>query len=229
MGVYDVMQNEALLAALDHKIAEHHLLKHPFYKDWSEGKLSRETLALYATQYYHHVLAFPVYLRCLAGRAEPRLRMLTELNLAEEMDPRGPHPALWRRFAKALGVTTETLDAAEPLPAIRQLVATYRQLAETASPEEAVAALYAYEAQVPEISTEKRRGLEKFYGLTDAKVVAYFSVHEEADVRHRAAWRDWLATRSDKCNGKMLAAAERGLTALWTALDAVHAQSPSVN
>jgi pyrroloquinoline-quinone synthase len=145
------------------------------------------------------------------------------------MDPRGPHPALWRRFARALGVTTETLDAAEPLSAIRQLVATYRQLAETASPEEAVAALYAYEAQVPEISTEKRNGLEKFYGLTDAKAVAYFSVHEEADVRHRAAWRDWLATRPDKSNAKMLAAAERGLTALWAALDAVHAQSPSVN
>jgi pyrroloquinoline-quinone synthase len=223
------MRNEALLAALDGKIAEHHLLKHPFYRDWSEGKLTRETLALYATQYYHHVLAFPVYLRCLAARAETKLRVLTELNLAEEMDPRGPHPALWRRFAKALGVSPEALDGAEPIPAIRNLVATYRQLAETASPEEAVAALYAYEAQVPEISTEKRRGLEKFYGLTDAKAVAYFSVHEEADVRHRAAWRDWLATRPEKCNAKMLAAAERGLRALWGTLDAVHAQSRSLN
>jgi pyrroloquinoline-quinone synthase len=223
------MRNEALLSSLDRKIAEHHLLKHPFYQEWSKGTLSRETLALYATQYYHHVLAFPVYLRCLAAHAEPRLRVLTEMNLAEEMDPRGPHPALWRRFAKALGVTAEILDTAEPLPAIRSLVGTYRHLAETASPEEAVAALYAYEAQVPEISTEKRRGLEEFYGLTDAKSVAYFSVHEEADVRHRAAWRDWLGTRPDKCNGKMVTAAERGLLALWGALDAVHAYRPAVN
>jgi pyrroloquinoline-quinone synthase len=128
-----------------------------------------------------------------------------------------------------LGVTAETLDTAEPLPAIRNLVGTYRHLAETASPEEAVAALYAYEAQVPEISAEKRRGLEKFYGLTDAKSVAYFSVHEEADIRHRAAWREWLSTRPDKWNGKMATAAERGLLALWGALDAVHQQGPSVN
>jgi pyrroloquinoline-quinone synthase len=223
------MANESLLAALDNKIAEHHLLKHPFYQAWSEGKLSRETLALYARQYYFQVAAFPVYLRCLAGRAEPRLRMLTELNLAEEMDPNGPHPALWRRFAAALGVTQEQIDSSEPLPAIRELVATYRELAEKGSPEEAVAALYAYESQVPEISTEKRRGLEKFYGIVDSRATAYFSVHEEADIRHRAAWREWLGGRNDKCSAKALAAGERGLRALWSALDGIYAHAPAAN
>ncbi len=223
------MVNEALLSALDTKIAERHLLKHPFYQAWSAGTLSRETLALYAEQYYHHVLAFPVYLRCLAGRAEPKLRVLTELNLAEEMDPRGPHPALWRRFAQSLGVKQDQLDSSVPLPCIRELVSTYRELAEKASPEEAVAALYAYEAQVPEISAEKRRGLQKFYGMADSNAVAYFSVHEEADVRHRMAWREWLGSRNEKCSGKALAAGERGLNALWSALDGIHAEPCAKN
>lgn len=125
-------------------------------------------------------------------------------------------------FAAALGVTQEELDSSEPLPAIRELVATYRELAEKGLPEEAVAALYAYESQVPEISTEKRRGLEKFYGITDSRATAYFSVHEETDIRHRAAWREWLAERNDKCSAKALAAGERGLRALWFALDGIY-------
>jgi pyrroloquinoline-quinone synthase len=46
-----------------------------------------------------------------------------------------------------------------------------------------VAALYAYEAQVPEIATKKIEGLRRFYGVTDAEGLAYFAVHEEAEVR----------------------------------------------
>src|SRR5260370_20251250 len=46
---------------------------------------------------------------------------------------------------------------------------------------EGVAALYAYEAQVPEIATTKVDGLNRFYGINDAKAIAYFSIHEQAD------------------------------------------------
>jgi pyrroloquinoline quinone (PQQ) biosynthesis protein C len=45
------MANTNLLARLDAAIAERNLLNHPFYKDWQAGKLSRESLQLYAAQY----------------------------------------------------------------------------------------------------------------------------------------------------------------------------------
>jgi len=58
----------------DALIQEHHLLKHPFYQAWTEGKLTRESLQLYAEQYYQHVRAFPENLKELAGRqADPWL------------------------------------------------------------------------------------------------------------------------------------------------------------
>ena len=68
------MRNTELLNNIDAAIAEKNLLKHPFYQDWQAGKLSRESLQLYAAQYYRHVEAFPKHLRVLAARTEGPLR-----------------------------------------------------------------------------------------------------------------------------------------------------------
>lgn len=43
-------------------ISEKHLLKHPFYVAWTEGKLTKEQLRHYAEQYFYNVLAEPTYL-----------------------------------------------------------------------------------------------------------------------------------------------------------------------
>ena len=91
----------SLLASLDALIEKHHLLKHPFYRAWVEGKLSRESLELYAEQYYQHVRAFPENLQQLANRTEGSVRELVEENLAEELEPAAPHPLLWRQFAQS--------------------------------------------------------------------------------------------------------------------------------
>ncbi len=215
------MTNEAMLERLDAKIQERSLLKHPFYRAWSDGTLPVESLALYAAQYYRHVAAFPGYLAALAARADEGLGPIVKENLAEELHPSAPHPLLWRHFAEALGVSGEALESGETLPGIAALVATYEDLAANAPVAEAVAALYAYEAQVPEVSVEKRRGLARHFGIDAPEAVAYFRVHEEADVRHRAAWREWLAEQKDVNAENVLASAEKALGAMWAALDAV--------
>ncbi len=216
---------KTMLESLDALIAEHHLLKHPFYQAWTEGKLSKESLQLYAEQYYQHVRAFPENLKELAGRATGPLALLVEENLAEELDPSGPHPALWREFAQSLGVSDAALDSARPLPGIAALLDTYDEVVSQGTMTEAVASFYAYEAQVPEIATQKISGLRRFYNITEPRALAYFGVHEEADVRHRAAWRGWLTNQKDADTFGVLCAAERSLKALWGALDAVYPQA----
>jgi pyrroloquinoline-quinone synthase len=216
---------KTMLESLDALIAEHHLLKHPFYLAWTEGKLPKESLQLYAEQYYQHIRAFPENLKELAGRASGPLAELVKENLAEELDPSGPHPALWRQFAQSLGVSDAALDGARPLPGIAALLDTYDEVASQGTMTQAVASFYAYEAQVPEIATEKISGLRRFYNITEPRALAYFGVHEEADVRHRAVWRAWLATQKDEDVFGVLCAAERSLKALWGALDAVYPQS----
>jgi pyrroloquinoline-quinone synthase len=214
-----------MLESLDALIKEHHLLKHPFYQAWTEGKLTKESLRLYAEQYYQHVLAFPENLKELAGRATGPLAELVNENLAEELDPSGPHPALWRQFAHSLGVSDASLDTARPLPGIAALLDTYDEVSSQGTITQAVASFYAYEAQVPEIATQKISGLRRFYNIAEPRALAYFGVHQEADVRHRAAWRAWLAVQKDEDAFGVLCWAERSLKALWGALDAVYPQT----
>ena len=88
---------------------------------------------------------------------------------------------------------------------------------------EGLAALYAYESQIPEIAKTKREGLAAFYGISDAAATEFFTVHEEADVWHRQVEREALGrvaeTAADR--ERALAAAGRCLDALNRALDGV--------
>jgi pyrroloquinoline-quinone synthase len=223
------MKRTEWVMQLDVAIAERNLLKHPFYQDWQAGTLSRARLQLYAVQYYLHVEAFPAHLEELADRSKGALRALILENLADEQDPAAPHPKLWRDFAAAVGISEETLWTIAPLPGIGRLVETYRQICRERSLAEAVAALYAYEAQVPEIATTKIDGLRRHYGVNTAQGLAYFTVHEEADKMHRAAWRGWLencgktpARPENEVDGEqILATAGKAMSALWGALESI--------
>jgi pyrroloquinoline-quinone synthase len=219
------MRNLELLEKIDAAIAEKNLLKHPFYQDWQAGKLSREALQLYAAQYYRHVEAFPKHLRVLAARTEGPIREIVLENLAEEENPSRPHPKLWRDFAETLGVNEEDISCCPALPGTQAVLETLREIVGDRSIPEAVAALYAYEAQVPEIATTKIEGLKKFYGINSAKGLAYFAVHEEADKAHRQAWRGWLEEHAAGNQEEILATTNEAIDALWGALDAVHCAS----
>ena len=222
------VKRPTLLVRLDAAIAEKSLLKHPFYQDWQAGKLSREALQLYAAQYYRHVEAFPKHLRVLAARTEGPLQGLIRENLAEEENPAGSHPKLWRDFAAAVGVGEDDITCCPALPGTQAVVQKFREICGDRPVAEAVAALYAYEAQVPEIATTKMDGLRKFYGVTHPEGLAYFAVHEEADKAHRAAWRGWLEEHAEGNEEEILATTHEALDALWGALDAVHCEKQEV-
>src|ERR1051326_6191822 len=138
-----LVRNTALLEKIDAAIAEKSLLKHPFYQDWQAGKLSREALQLYASQYYRQVEAFPKHFRGLAARADQQLGAVREENLAEEENPAAPHAKLWRDFAAAVGVSEEEIARSAALSGTRAVVETFREVVSERPVAEAVAALYA--------------------------------------------------------------------------------------
>jgi len=216
------MAKPELLAKIDAAIAEKNLLKHPFYQDWQMGKLSREALQLYAAQYYRHVDAFPKHLRVLAARTAGPIRSVVLENLEEEENPFRAHPKLWRDFAAAVGVSEDDITSCPALPGTQTVVETFREIVGDRTVAEAIAALYAYEAQVPEIATAKIEGLKKFYGVKSQEGLAYFEVHEEADKAHRAAWRNWLLEHAEGSDDEILATTNEALDSLWGLLDAVY-------
>ena len=49
---------ENTIIQLNKKLDKYHLLNHPFYKSWNDGKLTREIIKDYAEQYYQHCLLY---------------------------------------------------------------------------------------------------------------------------------------------------------------------------
>jgi len=225
-----IMTTEDFLRQLDLRIAPFDLLCHPFYQAWSAGELSREDLREYAADYYHHVKAFPTYLAELSIRLEDgELRRAVLANLADEKGGEGSadgeHAELWLDFAEGMG-SGRNLRGHQPLTEIREMVASFHSVASEGTPEEALAAFYAYESQVPRVAKEKARGLREGYGA-DEKTCRYFTLHATADVHHAKVWQQQLgacvAARPEAAE-KALTAAEDTAKALWRTLDGVEAR-----
>lgn len=221
------MTTQEFFEELDARIAKYDLLCHPFYKAWAAGELSREDLSAYGREYFRHVEAFPAYLTEFAERVEDgATRRAVLANRDEEMGAGGgrSHAELWLDFVE--GMSGErgagTKDA---VPEVSALVERFHAVAQDGAPEEALAAFYAYESQVPRVAAEKARGLREMYGA-DEKTCGYFTLHTTADVYHSRVWRNQLGkvVEGDPAAAeRALAAGESTAKALWSALDGIEA------
>jgi pyrroloquinoline-quinone synthase len=216
---------EAFLQGLDGVIAGHAMLEHPFYRAWSRGELSRRTLSEYAKQYYAHVRNFPVYVSATHSHCDDiEVRQQLLENLIEEERGADNHPELWLRFAEGIGVTQADVRSSTVLPKTASSVNTMKTLTRSENYLEGVAALYAYESQIPGVSRVKREGLKIFYGISDERAVSFFTVHEEADLAHRETERRILANNATDATTRRLVldAAQGSAKALLTFLDGVY-------
>ncbi len=226
------MNCDVFLSRLDDCIHQYDLLCHPFYKAWAAGELTRDDLREYAEDYYHHVEAFPMYLAELGLRLEEGdLRRAVLANMTDEKggensfgEPETSHAELWLDFVEGMG--GRRLPHRQPIAEIRELIAHFQDVASEGTPEEALAALYAYESQVPRVAAEKDRGLRELYGANE-KTRSYFTLHTTADVYHSQVWRKQLEKRvqaNPEAAEKALVAAESAAKALWRALDGIEAR-----
>jgi pyrroloquinoline-quinone synthase len=222
------MNTAQFFEQLDLRIAKYDLLCHPFYKAWTAGELTRDDLREYAQHYYHHVEAFPSYLAEFAMRLdEGGLRRAVLANMCDENGAGTdsvPHAELWLDFAEGMGAD-RSMRAHQPVPEINHLIAHFRRVAAEGTPEETLAAFYAYESQVPRVATEKERGLREMYGADD-KTCGYFTLHATADIYHSNVWRNQLekcVVANPKSAEATLSAAENTAKMLWQALDGIEA------
>ncbi len=195
------------LDKIDNNIAEKHLLKHPFYLAWTRGELSKEALADYAQQYYHHVAAFPTYLSAVHAKCDDQvMRKQLLSNLIDEEAGSPNHPELWPKKQ----------------PETKSLIGIFRSVCRDGSTAEGLAALYAYESQIPAICESKIDGLKRHYGFNNPEHYRYFTVHIDADREHSAAEREMLGAYIDNRNLETVkASVNRVLDALLEMLSGV--------
>ncbi len=203
--------------------ANQQLLNHPFYQDWNQGKLSLDTLKTYAGQYYYHVDSFPRYISATHSQCENinNRKILLENLMEEDGIEARAHIHLWADFCRALGYSDQELGQDEPFESIKDIIETFFESAYS-SYEEGLAALYAYERQVPEVAETKIEGLKKFYNMDNHKALAFFEVHKQADIYHRKACEDLLDQIPEKKHDLCLKSAKEASQSLWNFLTEAH-------
>ena len=217
--------------AIDSKVSERAMLRHPFYQAWTEGRLPLDTLRAYARQYFHHVEAFPRAVSAVHSACPDRdgRRMLAE-NLAEEEgieEGKQDHATLWMMFACGLGEQEEAVRGQPLNRETAELIDTFRRLSGK-SYASGLGALYAYESQFPGVATAKIEGLIDRYNIADEATLRFFRVHATADVEHSAVCRDLLDRLPEDQKAEAIAAGEELAGALWNFLSGVEA-SASLN
>lgn len=206
-------------------LSERSMLRHPFYQEWAAGTLDRERLHEYARQYYHFEAAFPRYLSAIHARTESaRIRQLLLDNLWDEEHGERNHPALWLEFAAALGLPAGEVMEAKLHPETEALIDHYRRMCNEAPIAEALATLFAYEGQVPEIAWQTIKGLSEFHGFRPEQF-EFFSVHLVADISHANAETESI-DQSCEDEGGVLEATRVACDLLLSFLDGCYRVAP---
>lgn len=206
-----------IIHRLNQIISERHLLKHPYYHAWSKGELSRENLQYYAIQYYNQVKSFPRFISRVHTKCpEIDARKVLLENLVDEEIHGTDHPALWMQFAEGMGANRQHVLNDMPIPETDYMVNKFYELAER-DWRDGLCALYAYECQVPEVSASKIEGLKKFYGISDARTLEFFTAHQAYDVEHAAQVASLIEKYVDTDRAEQ--ATQEAANALWGFLD----------
>ena len=209
---------------LNQKLDQYHLLNHPFYKSWNEGKLTREIIKDYAEQYYQHVKAFPRYISAthsLCEDIEKRKILLENLNDEENRD--ADHPKLWKNFAIAMGADSEKIEEVKAEQFTKDLIDNFFKNGRSTYAE-GLASLYTYERQIPEIADTKIKGLKKFYGVNSKEGLEFFVTHKKADVYHRVECEKLLDGLSKEEQSAAEKAALSTAKYLWNFLSGIAAK-----
>ncbi len=215
---------EDIINKIDALIKERSILKHPFYQSWKSGELTREMLQEYAKQYYKHVAAFPQYLSALHSKIDDAGdRKLVLQNLMDEEHGPDNHPELWLRFSDALGLKREDVGKTSARSETNAFVNNFKFITSQKSAAEGIAAMYAYESQIPKVSEEKIAGLVKFYGVSGESGLEYFKVHMQADIEHSEAERKLIRkyAKDEETQKRVLEAVEQTLDAYWLMLTGI--------
>lgn len=209
--------NNTLVQNIDKEIEARSLLNHPFYKMWSAGELNLSHLQGYAKEYFQLVKSVPAFVENIASIAPDSDKPQIVDNAQEESE----HIQPWIRFANSLGVLEKELIDYSGIEKTNHAVENLMSLSQLPF-EQAVAAMYAYEMELPKISTSKIDGLKKYYNLDNEDATKYFELHQEADIRHAQVWRDILNSIPEEKYESTLNAAIESLKAQNLLLDAVY-------
>ncbi len=223
------MNPQEFLERLKREVIGHPALVHPFLERFGEGDAGEEGVRTFAIQYYRHVRVSRLYLAALISgcREDERLQLALAGILFDEyghLNPEETHPALYRRFLKALNITEEEWEAPRTLPEIELYIETHYALCRHPDIRLGLGALGpASEWPVPPIYVRLAEGLKRSAGLPD-EALEIFTSHVTMDVEHARIMMDAVAPYAGDEEGqrRVREGAMRSLDARSVMLDGLY-------
>ncbi|HHT9119726.1 MAG TPA: TenA family transcriptional regulator [Candidatus Hypogeohydataceae bacterium YC41] len=184
------------LESLEEEIRLHPALNHPFLRNFRNGKLTLDRMRIFARQYYLYSRWFSMYVSAVIAKMpdeKPRAYLIK--NLYQEYgegDLQQTHPAIFRRFLRALRLDSPEIERIEPLPETRLFIHEYLFVCREGHFLEALGALGpGTESIVPYIYHSFYEGLRKEPSLHEEDI-EFFTLHMQMDVEHSANIKEAL-------------------------------------
>ena len=223
------MDSGEFLERLKREVIGHPALTHPFLVRFGDGETEAEDVRTFAVQYYRHVRVSRLYLAALISncRDDEGLQLALAEILFDEyghLNPDETHPALYRRFLRALNIGEEEWEEPSTLPEIELYITTHYALCRHPDIRLGLGALGpASEWPVPPIYVRLAEGLKKSAGLPDA-ALEIFTSHVTMDVTHARIMMDAIAPYAEDEEGqrKVREGAIRSLDARCVMLDGLY-------
>lgn len=223
------MDSGEFLEKLKREVIGHPALVHPFLERFGDGDVSEEGVRTFAVQYYRHVRVSRLYLASLisnCGHDEKLQLALAEILFDEygHLNPQETHPALYRRFLVALGLTEEEWEAPATIPEIQLYICAHRELTRDLDFRLGLGAMGpASEWPVPPIYVRLSEGLKKATDLPE-EALEIFTSHVTMDVTHARIMMDAIVpyAGSEEGRNKVREGAMRSLDARSVMLDGLY-------
>jgi pyrroloquinoline-quinone synthase len=220
---------DEFLQQLKREVIGHPALSHPFLRRFGDGEADAEGVRTFAIQYYRHVRVSRLYLAAVISncREDEGLQLALADILFDEyghLNPEETHPALYRRFLRALGISEEEWEAPRTLPEISLYIDAHYALCRHPDVRLGLGALGpASEWPVPPIYVRLTEGLKKSAGLPDA-ALEIFTSHVTMDVEHARIMMEAVAPYATDEEGqrRVREGAMRSLDARSVMLDGLY-------
>lgn len=224
-----VMESREFLESLKREVMGHPALVHPFLERFSGGDADEEGIKSFAVQYYRHVRVSRLYLAALISNCkdDESLQLSLATVLMDEyggLKPEETHPALYRRFMAALGLTEEEWSEPKTLPETEAYISVHEAMTRHPDVRLGLGAMGpASEWPVPPIYAKLASGLRKAAGLDDRELEIFIS-HVTMDVEHArimmGATEPYVG--DEEGQGKVREGAMRSLDARGVMLDGLY-------
>jgi len=225
-----VVSAERFLDDLEGRVLRSPVLAHPLLVAFGDGEVTWEQARLFGLLYWPHIQRTRLYqAAALSITPHEDLQAAYAAILADEYghgDATRTHPAIYRRFLRALEWTEPDGDAVELLPALRDYVELHYRLCTSDWLVAAGAAGLAMEWPIPPMYARLLAGLRRFSQLAGGSL-EIFAGHIDQDEQHGRSVRDALRRHLETEDARRrvergvflsLEARHRLLDGLWAAL-----------